>query len=283
MGCFNILLDHTVYTEPYMKQIMPNNTVYIASLREPFSHFKSAAAYFNIFNSRGTGIDLADGMETFLKDLKNQDDVHKSHLHGLSLARNFMAFDLGFPTGFQRIDQGDNFTAIKQWLDHTQQVFSVVLLSDYFSHSLVMLKRILCWSTKDIIYHRMNSQNSKYKPRYPTELIENFYRWSAADYLAYQLFNRTLWERIERWGSEDFMQELRQYERTRTKVLDFCNHVSKGQGQVHTIYILRTRWDAAFTFNVHECKLLLDHMRDVMVEQYENKAVAADINNKTHC
>jgi len=43
-GNFNVLFDHCKFTESYMKKIMPPGTVYIGSLRETFSHLKSAMA-----------------------------------------------------------------------------------------------------------------------------------------------------------------------------------------------------------------------------------------------
>ena len=37
----NMVADHVMYNRTEFEEIMPNDTVYITSLREPVSHFKS--------------------------------------------------------------------------------------------------------------------------------------------------------------------------------------------------------------------------------------------------
>ena len=45
---YNIVCDHSVYSDEYPFSYMPKDTVSIALIREPFSRFKSAFRYFNI-------------------------------------------------------------------------------------------------------------------------------------------------------------------------------------------------------------------------------------------
>jgi hypothetical protein len=290
-GGFNVLVDHSKYTEKYMKEIMPEDTVYITSWRETFSHLKSAMAYMSIRQWSGITQDPPDGMEVFLQNLQHYDDTYKTLppanpfrssypcIPGdISMAQNSMAADLGFPVGFPKgvyPDYSNNFTAIKEWLEHTNQAFSVVLLSDYFHHSMVMLKRMMCWSTKDILYERLNSWNTKYRPEYRKELVDNFRRWSAADYLAFELFNQTLWDRIEEWGHADFMAELAQYEKTLAIVGEYCLDVRR-LGRNDTLPIPASAWSAGFEVTVADCALLHHHMRDTVKQQYDEIPVQVE-------
>ena len=291
-GGFNVLLDHSKYTEKYMKEIMPEDTVYITSWRETFSHLKSAMAYMSIRQWSGIQEEPPDGMEVFLKDLKRYDDIYKilppenpfrkkyECIPGdISMAQNSMAADLGFPVGFPKgvyPDYSENFTAIKEWLEHSNQVFSVVLLSDYFHHSLIMLKRMMCWSTKDILYERLNSWNTKYRPEYRQELVDNFRRWSAADYLAFELFNKTLWDRIVEWGHDDFMAELTQYEKTLNIAREFCSDVRIGNEMREYLEITPSNWDSGFKVNHDDCHLMKYHMRDTVKQQYDDIPVQVE-------
>ena len=43
---FDIAADHMIYNRKEFQQVMPNDTVYISSLREPVAQFKSAVNYF---------------------------------------------------------------------------------------------------------------------------------------------------------------------------------------------------------------------------------------------
>ena len=268
-----------------MRKIMPKDTVYITSWRETFSHFKSAMAYFYIRQWTGIKENPADGMDVFLRNMKYYDDLYKQMAPAnpyrikrscippdISMARNSMAADLGFPVGFPKgvyPDYSDNFLAIKEWLDHTNQVFSVVLLSDYFHHSLIMLKRMMCWSTKDILYQRMNSWNTKYRPEYRKELVDNFRRWSAADYLGFELFNQTLWNRIEQWGYDDFMAELKHFESTLKETLQYCNKVTTGKTK-SSLIVQATQWSDGYSVDKNDCTLIKDHMRKTVKQQYDD-------------
>ena len=294
-GVYNTLVDHSKFTEPYLRELMPKDTVYITSWRETFSHLKSAMAYFYIRQWTGIKEDPPDGMDIFLKDLKGYDDLYKklppnnpfrpahSCIPGeISMARNSMAADLGFPVGFPKDeypDYSDSYTAIKEWLEHSNQVFSVVLLSDYFHHSLIMLKRMMCWSTKDILYERMNSWNTKYRPEYRQELVDNFRRWGAADYLAFELFNQTLWDRIAEWGHADFMAELTHFEETLGTVTSYCKLARDEKMRDKTndkLEVKNSKWNDNFYVTREECVLMKDHMRKTIKKQYDDIPVIVE-------
>ena len=43
---FDIAADHMIYNREEFQQVMPNDTVYVSSLREPVAQFKSAVNYY---------------------------------------------------------------------------------------------------------------------------------------------------------------------------------------------------------------------------------------------
>ena len=294
-GGFNVLLDHTKYTEKYMREIMPKDTVYISSWRETWSRLKSALAFFYVCEWSGINETKADCMNTFLRDINYYDSVYKvlppankfrEYYYctpgDMSMVRNSMAAVLAFPVGFPAgvyPDLSNNFTAIKQWLQHTNEVFSIVLISDHFHESLIMLKRMMCWSHKDILYERKNTWNTKYYPTYRQELIDNLRRWSAADYLAFQFFNRTLWDRVHEWGYEDFMDEVKHYALILTQVHPFCSQVKKGEETEESIVIEASKWDDSFRISRADCEEIYDEndMREKVKQK--DDSIAVQVNN----
>ena len=44
--------DHIVYNKKEFHQVMPNDTVYISSLREPITQFKSMVNHFKVSNKK---------------------------------------------------------------------------------------------------------------------------------------------------------------------------------------------------------------------------------------
>ena len=45
---FNLLTEHSVYNPLYMKNIMPADTVYLTSIREPYQQFVSMFNYYKL-------------------------------------------------------------------------------------------------------------------------------------------------------------------------------------------------------------------------------------------
>ena len=109
-GGYNILCEHTILTLPLMTDIMPNDTMFVTGIREPMQHLKSSFNYFRIYDVGAIG--GSDPFTEYLRNLDKYDDIYtsKGHKgrrghcipHGLSVTKNSMAFELGFPTGFPR-------------------------------------------------------------------------------------------------------------------------------------------------------------------------------------
>ena len=48
LGHFDMMAEHTIYNRVEFQQVMPRDTVYISSLREPVAQFKSGINYFKV-------------------------------------------------------------------------------------------------------------------------------------------------------------------------------------------------------------------------------------------
>ena len=49
---FDIAADHMIYNREEFQQVMPNDTVYVSSLREPVAQFKSAVNWLAVRGQR---------------------------------------------------------------------------------------------------------------------------------------------------------------------------------------------------------------------------------------
>ena len=65
-----------------------------------------------------------------------------------------MAFDLGLEQ-----ESFSNEEEIAKFIENISKSFELVLIAEYFDESLVLMKRMLCWDSEDIIYvkHKMRS------------------------------------------------------------------------------------------------------------------------------
>ena len=71
---FNILCEHVIFHEDIIPAMMPSDTVYTTTLREPFGHLRSAFNYFNL--GRHMGDNITDKMSTFLQSPQKWDDIY---------------------------------------------------------------------------------------------------------------------------------------------------------------------------------------------------------------
>ena len=42
--------------------------------------------------------------------------------------------------------------SVDEWIEQMDNEFSLILITDFMDESLVLLKQLMCWETKDIIY-----------------------------------------------------------------------------------------------------------------------------------
>ncbi|XP_006896646.1 PREDICTED: galactose-3-O-sulfotransferase 4 [Elephantulus edwardii] len=105
------------------------------------------------------------------------------------------------------------------WLD---SVFDLVLVTEYFDESLVLLADALCWDLDDVVGFTHNAQaggkpslHAAREDRLTDEqqqLAARARAWNNLDWALYVHFNRTLWTRIEQYGQsrlESAVAELR--------------------------------------------------------------------------
>ena len=232
---FNILVEHSIYNKTVMSSLMPNDSAYISIIREPYSHFKSAFHYFNVANiSKVTG---KDQLSQYIHNIDTYERYYKSREgskirfcipDGFSVTKNLLSHCLGMPLGFPagRRNFTDDLTSILRYIEQLNRDFTLVMIMDYFHESLVLLKRLMCWSLEDIIYHTSNVGNYSYKYQPPKPGHFKVHRqWSSVDYILYEFFNNTLWQKIAKEG-ESFHREVATYNLIQTQVADYCEYMN---------------------------------------------------------
>ena len=180
-GRYNILCEHTVFNEPEVKRLMPSDTFYVAILRHPLTHIKSYINYVNMYKKLNIS-----SSKYFLSELLRDPVRHDKN----NSTRNKMATFFGLPRGVNDQAAGD---ALIRLID---EKFDLVLIMERIDESLVLMKRRLCWSTKDILYLPLRVENYKGKTNGKEEnkehLIVRHRKWSTIDYAMYDHFERKL-------------------------------------------------------------------------------------------
>ena len=269
---FNIMCHHVVYTPEVMSQIMSPDTVYITSVREPFARIKSVFHYFRKFFKRSYLLRDNMQLESYLTDIPRVECTINKYIYhnscvplGYSYSLNGLAFALGFHTGFHRntVDQSHNATYIHEWLTTLSRQFSLVIVVEYFNESLVLLRRLMCWPMKAILYLKQNErQYGTKKNKVDPSLIANFRRHNVPDYALYDHFNRTLWSKIAAAG-DDFWMEVHHFNEVIDSIARFCrNHFANS-----ILLIPKSSWNDDITLRHHHCtdmrNILLNRLHDI--------------------
>ena len=204
---YNVICNHARFHREKMLKIMQSNeTKIVTIIRDPLYQFESTAVYLNFASlfKLNRKVNIIDAFFN-----KSTEEIHNRTLYpntaNIYLAKNPIAYDMGFRTW-----RDDDSTIITN-LEKAKQNFDLVMVSDYMAESLVLLKDLLCWDLKDVVYFTMNKRPDKYRQK--IENVENtrqrINEWNKIDKELFNHFNKTFWEKVNSKG-ETFRKDLRQ-------------------------------------------------------------------------
>ncbi|XP_035689269.1 galactosylceramide sulfotransferase-like [Branchiostoma floridae] len=248
---YSVLFHHTVYNKEWMESKFPANTAYLAILREPFSHLKSSFNFYRLDRI----LPFKDRENPLKEFLRNPAKYHTSGVvQGVLVdnTKNGQAFDMGYP-----VEKDRDMQYGREYIEQLDRDFTLILILEYLDLSLVMLKRLMCWETRDMLYIKRNSKTYPYKSYQPTEAERAAHRqWSPVEYAMYNHFNQTLWRKINEQGP-DFFEELEFFRQVNKQVNDFCSHNKPQTGKdLPTKHIPESPWSDAFDITPNFCTLL---------------------------
>lgn len=182
-----------------MRLIMPIDTKFITILRHPVSRFESAF----LFEDFPSFLGISSASNPFYQFLQHIDKF-KPEINTMYTLRNGMSFDLGLEP-----EEFDKTEVITNFITSVEKDFQLVLIMEYFDESLILLKRLFCWSLDDIFYLKHNSRLHTLKKHHiPRQFRNTFLEWNKADVLLYQHFNQTFWKKVNS-QDENFWSEVK--------------------------------------------------------------------------
>lgn len=137
---YNILAHHSRFNYTAMKELMPEDSIFVTVLRDPVKHFESLYGYYNLKSYYGVSIDKLSDVPSETWD-KYRKPVKRAHG---KFGFNQMLYDLGFDAADKNVDEVD------EYIKTLDQQFDLVMITDFMAESLVLLKSILYWDHSDI-------------------------------------------------------------------------------------------------------------------------------------
>lgn len=190
-----------------LKRFMKSDCKFVSILREPSAQWESAFSFFGAARSMhitkgGRGNTSVANIATFLSNPKFYWNKAKGG-HAKYYSRNGQLFEFTEDGAIHDYEDTVNDT-IKQLDLHLH----LVVITEYFDESLILLKNLMNWSFRDIIYVKKNARVTH--SNITEEQREKIREWNSADILLYNHFNRTLWQKIADQGAS-FERDLRTF------------------------------------------------------------------------
>ena len=208
-----MLTNHAGYNRQDMLAMIPNAT-FITTIRDPVKQFESAFTYFRFAQQLDlTGYD--DPMEEFLLGANEKGYINKLS-YGQWMSRNGQIRYLGMDKKRQEMPYYID-RKIKQLSHELDQV----ILTDYLDESLLLLRKLMCWSMDDILYISKNIRSTSFRYNVTQKVVGMIHQWNSADVRLYDYFNRTLWSKVKQYGGH-FQKDLAEFRRRQEKLNKAC-------------------------------------------------------------
>ncbi|XP_043953833.1 galactose-3-O-sulfotransferase 4 [Gambusia affinis] len=239
---FHIMGNHMRFNKPEVEKVMPADTFYFSIIRDPVALAESSFAYYK---EVAPAFRKAKGLGEFADDPKKFYDPRLRNNH---YARNLLWFDFG-------LDNNANFSLALARLgeDMIRRTFKLILVSEYFDQSMILLRHALCWPLDAVVFFSLNARQQKpsgvagtwvgkaaavaagvgvrgglVQAKMPPNLSltpeqrEKLRQWNAFDWYLYKAFNKTFWEEIDKFGHAQMEKEVRLLRMRREDLARVC-------------------------------------------------------------
>ncbi|GFO48916.1 galactose-3-o-sulfotransferase 3 [Plakobranchus ocellatus] len=278
---FDILSSHLVYNKQQLAKYFPESAMRVTIIREPMKHAISALRFYSLVYPQknylaGVSKHPDDPIGGFL--LHPEDFFPGSKrvcAEPNSYITNRMSFDLGFDT-HSFTSSKTNRTKMQVFLNQIERDFDIVLISDYFDESMVLLRRLLGWKIQDIIYLKINSAQIKQHSvwaRVPELNSTAFLKFRHCNKLDYELYEYFLPAFIDKTNKQPyFKEEVTFFKKVQKQVGDFCSQAKINE----TFEVSKSEWTDQFSVSYDDCKLmkateigLMQTARRMQLKRYE--------------
>ncbi|KAL3836355.1 hypothetical protein ACJMK2_021788 [Sinanodonta woodiana] len=223
---FDIQCSHIIYNKSAFEYFLPNDTIYIGIVREPYEQYKSTLHYYrpryifkNIKGDFPASIYIRDPLKYEPRSI----------------------FKYKF-----------NSSEVRLILETLASEFKLVIISEQMEESIVLMRRYLHWNMKDIVFLDQNVAFNKKDNRLVRPHDRHLYRqWAKLDYALYDFFLRRLRAQIRDQGP-DFDDELILLKEVRKDTSIFCLNDPK---EDEFIPINESKWRGPFNITWEDCKL----------------------------
>ncbi|XP_077977419.1 galactose-3-O-sulfotransferase 3-like [Glandiceps talaboti] len=237
---YNFIANHINYRRVALDKIIKNGK-YFTILRTPVTRTESLF-YYRSANNRYFH-QFSNPFSAYLQTIVSKNNTIKLK------PPHFSAY-------FERLignPKIDNDTFIHNSIRNLDSELDLVMLTEYYDESLVLLRKMMCWEYEDMVIRRHRVGKEMRHPITPdmeSIIKEN----SPLDIALYEYFNKTFWEKVKNYEG-DFEADIAKLRSVQNEVdvqcrdqqepkSDYCLMLGKGPIKTKQIVTDKQRkWD----------------------------------------
>ena len=196
---------------------MPQRTRFFTFIRHPVSRYLSAFRFFNHYKQ------YVDSEDDFDLAVNRHMDVNSEYLKSdfqcsrCQYTVDSVGADLGF-SFIHYVESKNKTLFLKEFLSERDKEIDLVLISEYYDLSLVLLKRRYCWSYDDIVY--VKSLESSKKPIITDKTRARLERFQLVDSTIYNHYNKTFWDLVDK--EDGIFEDLKMFRQHNSRTRQNC-------------------------------------------------------------
>ncbi|XP_054770651.2 galactose-3-O-sulfotransferase 4-like [Lytechinus pictus] len=265
---FNFLTNHARYSRTDMDRVF-GGARYVTILRDPVEQFESMFYYFEMFRYLPPG---KNSLGAFFEDPEQKFELMRSKKKQYTEKRmhNQQLFDLGV-----ELDDMDDPSIINETIDRLHGELDLVMITEYFDESVLLLSKMMNWSLADVRYITRGQRKRSFREPLTDVTRDQISAWNSADLKLYEHFNRTFWEKVKQYGP-NFEEDLNEFRRLQRDLSQTCRDM--GNDDVTDRRVVRARikvgapeWCSLFfTDDVHFTSLIRQRMKNKGMPLYDS-------------
>ena len=227
---FDMSTEHKKFNETEIFKCLHSDTKIITLIREPHSQMKSRILYH--------GIVITNSSVAKITATKRYKELFQR------------------PTTMQYFGINEdkvkvNDTYLKKELEYRKNIFELVLINERYDESLVLLKRRMCWTMKDILHLELKKQIYPDMSYLDSKEIRKQHKKQAAiEYRLYDVFYKVFDEMVSL--EDSFQDEVMLYRHIKSKVNRFCDKVICQILRQNTSLAVKKTLSSSFAFKGSE-------------------------------
>ena len=204
---FDIFTAHSLWDHNRVRSLIPE-AKFVTILRHPVAVYESLFVYMGVQKQSNMTLD-----EYVVKRINPK----AKRIPETYIGKNPLLWDLGL-----NVNDMEEKSKVEAKIKRLEEEFDLVMITEKFSESMVLLKELLHWDLEDVLYMSQNIRVQSQKSTLSKETEKFLKEWMWADMMLYEHFAKKFEKRIEEFGPERMTSQVADLEARNQRLLRNC-------------------------------------------------------------